>query len=87
MEPQSQHTHGAAVAVIAGIVDVLIVDREIQASPGMNSVEGFLNSLAAVVQSAVAQQKSQASVCEVGLMVGANSIRKEDCARTLSASV
>ncbi len=50
----------AAIAVVAGVVDVLHVERRVVA---------FLDVLAAVVQAAIAQQKSETAVVQIVLVV------------------
>ena len=46
---------GAAVAVVAGIVDVLHAGREVNAAPDVGGVVGLQNIFAAVVQVSVAE--------------------------------
>jgi len=50
--------HRTAVAVVAGIIDVLQVERAIHASPDVDRVKHLENVFAAIVQMAIAQQKT-----------------------------
>ena len=52
---------GAAVAVVAGIVDVLHVDGVKKAAPGVPGVVALHDVLAAVVEVAVAEQEAEAA--------------------------
>src|ERR1035438_7448945 len=87
MKPQSRHAHGTAVLVIAGIVDVLVVDGEIQSAPRVDSVEGFLGGLATVIQPAVAEDESQPAIGQVVLVIGANSVRDKGRAQAIEAAM
>ena len=60
---------GAAVAVVAGIVDVLDAGGEINATPDVDGVVGLEDVFAAVVESAVAEQKAEAAVREIVLVI------------------
>ena len=60
MKTERGDEDGAAVAVVAGIVDVLEAGRDVDAAPDMGGVVGFHNIFAAVVESAVAEKKTQA---------------------------
>jgi hypothetical protein len=59
----------AAVAVVAGIVDVLQAGSNVDAAPKVGSVVGLHNIFAAVVESAIAQEEAETAVGEVGLVV------------------
>ena len=52
---------GAAVAVVAGVGDVLDVEGVEHASPGVVVVVGFHDIFAAVVEVAVAEQEAEAA--------------------------
>src|ERR1017187_9399590 len=87
MHPQSGHADGTPIAVIAWIVDVLVIDSEIQTSPGVDGVEGFLDGFAPVIQSTVAENESQPAIREVGLVVSADSVRDEGRSQAIEAAM
>ncbi len=60
---------GAAVAVVAGVVDVLQAGCEVDAAPDVDCVVGFQDIFAAVVEGAIAEQEAEAAVGEVILVV------------------
>ena len=61
--------HGAAVAVVAGVIDVLQAGREVDAAPDVGCVVGLHDIFAAVVETAVAEQEAEAAIGEVGLVI------------------
>ena len=63
------HQHRAAVAVVAGVDDMLQAGREIDAAPHMDRVVRLHDIFAAVIESAVAEQEAEAAIGEVGLVV------------------
>src|SRR5450631_4442859 len=87
MHPQSGHADGTPVAVIARIVDVLVIDSEIQPSPSVDGVEGFLDGFAAIVQSTVAEDESQPAICQVVLVVRPDPVGDESCAQAIEAAM
>ena len=60
---------GAAVAVVAGIVDVLHAGREIDSAPDVHGVVRLEDVFAAVVEVAVAEEESEASGGEIVLVI------------------
>ena len=68
---------GAAVAVVAGVDDVLQAGREIDAAPDVDGVVGLQNIFAAVVELAIAEQKAEAAIGEVGLVILLDCVRDE----------
>ena len=58
--------HGAAVAVVAGVVDVLQAGGEVDAAPDVDGVIGLQDIFAAVVQGAVAEKEPKTAIGEVG---------------------
>ena len=81
MEADTRSEHGAAVAVVARIVDVLQVEPGGDSAPHVRVVVSLDNIFAAVVQPAVTEQKAQASEGQIFLMVGGNAIRNEYAAQ------
>jgi hypothetical protein len=66
-----------AVAVVAGIIDVLQVERAIHASPAVDRVKHLENVFAAIVQMAIAQQKTLSTRRQVKAMVPRKCVRRE----------
>jgi len=60
---------GAAVAVVAGIVDVLDIEGEEETLPGVPGVVALDNVLASIVQAAIAEQKTEAAVLQIILVI------------------
>ncbi len=58
VEAEPGRQHGASVAIIAGMVDVLNFDAAENAAPKMRVVVALDDIFTAVVERAVAQQKS-----------------------------
>ena len=54
MGSEARNQYGAAVAVVAGIVDVLETGGEIDAAPEVDGIVGFEDVFATVVQCAIA---------------------------------
>src|SRR5271166_1568305 len=77
---------GTAVAVVAGVVDVLQAGCDIDAAPDVEGVVGLQNIFAAVVQLAVAEEKTEAAIGEVGLVVLLDGVRykSDSCAILLT---
>jgi hypothetical protein len=69
MQAQGGRKHGAAVAIVTGVVYVLHVERCKNSAPYVQRVKGFHNVLAAIVQVAIAQQESDAAQGQILLMV------------------
>jgi len=65
MQAEGWREDRAAVAIVAGVVDVLRIERGEDAAPHVQRVIGFENVFAAIVQVAVAQQESEikCSIC------------------------
>src|SRR5450755_1708690 len=87
MKAQAGHADGAAVAVIARVVDVLVIDGEVKSPPGVDGVERFLDGFASVVQAAVAENESQTAVGQISLVVRADSVGDEGCAQAIEAAM
>ncbi len=78
MEAETGSQHGPAVAIVAGIVDMLNIDARENSAPYMGVVVALDDIFAAVIQGAVAQQKSQTSQREIVLVVGGDAIRNKN---------
>jgi hypothetical protein len=65
---------GAAVAVVAGVVDVLHIERVEHAAPGVVVVVAFDDVFAAVVEVAVAEQEAEAAEFQILLVVGLDGV-------------
>src|ERR1700687_3861635 len=71
------HNHGPTIAVVPGVVDVLHAGSEVNAAPHVHRVKGFHDVLAAIVELAIAEQKAEAAIGEVGLMIFGNCVGDE----------
>ncbi len=71
---ERRHEHRAAVAVVAGVDDVLQAGREINAAPHVHGVVRLHDIFAAVIESAVAEQEAEAAIGEVGLVILLNCV-------------
>ena len=87
MEAEAGRQHWTAVAVVAGIVDVLNVEASEDSAPYMRVVVTLDDIFPAVVQRAVAEQKAQASEGQIFLMIGGNAVRNEYCAQLVLQSM
>ena len=56
---------GAAVLVVAGVLDELGVEGVVEAAPGVEGVVGFEDVFAGVVEAAVAEEEAAAAEGEV----------------------
>ena len=77
MGSQAGHDHRSAVAIISRIVDVLHAGSKIDSAPGVDGVIRFHDILAAVIEAAIAQQKTFAAIREIHLMIFFDAIRYE----------
>jgi hypothetical protein len=75
--PQAGDNYRAAVAVVAGIDDVLHSRREIDSAPDMRRIVGLENVFAAVVQMAIAEEETQSTIGQIILMVFLDSVGEE----------
>ncbi len=69
VEAERGDEDGAAVAVVAGVVDVLQAGRDVNAAPDVGCIVGFDDIFAAVVEIAIAEQKAEAAIGEIILVV------------------
>src|SRR5580658_5278 len=74
MRPNGADPGRTAIAVIAGVVDMLHIQRIKQPAPGMPVVIALDDILAPIIQVAVAQQKPQSAELQVLLMVAFNGV-------------
>ena len=65
---------GAAVPVVAGVLDELGVEGVVEAAPGVEGVVALEDVLARVVEAAVAEQEAEATEGEVGLVVALDGV-------------
>src|SRR5215475_529060 len=72
------HERRPAIAVVAGIIDVLQIESSKQTPPDVGVVVRFLDIFSAVVQVSVAQQESLPSKPEVALVIRLDRVRDED---------
>ncbi len=77
MEAERGDEDGAAVAVVAGIVDVLQAGGEVNAAPDVGCIVGFDDIFAAIVEAAIAEQEAESAIGEVILVVLLDSIGDE----------
>src|SRR5271155_3408013 len=69
MRAKTRHHHRPAVAVVAGIVDVLHPWSHIDSTPNVYRVIGFDDVLPAVAQPSVAQKKTKPAVGQIFLVI------------------
>src|ERR1700676_540290 len=86
MQAEGWGKHGAAVAIVARVADVLRIDGSEKTAPHVQRVVTFQNILAPIIQVAVAEDKAEAAEGQVLLMVARNSIGNEGQARTVQLS-
>src|SRR5690348_14409319 len=77
MQPQSRHQHWPARLVVAGIVHMLQVKRDVRAAPDVCSVVAFEDFFAAVGERAISQKKTDSSQREVTRVIAGNCIERE----------
>jgi len=59
VHPYRFDQHRTAVLVVAGVVDVLQVERVVEAAPGVDVVVAFEDIFASVVQLTIAQEEAE----------------------------
>ena len=69
MGAERRHNHRPAIAVVSGIVDVLHARSQVNAAPHVDRVVGLDDVLPAVVQLAIAEEKAEATIGEVDLVI------------------
>ena len=87
MQSEAGDKHRAAIAVVAGILDMLQVRGCVNSAPDMRGVVGLDNIFATVIQTAVSEKKAQASVGEIKLMIFADGVRDDRYARAILVPV
>src|SRR5277367_4896128 len=83
MQAQSRDEHRPAVAVVAGIIDMLQTERGINSAPGVQRVKRFDNVFPAVIQTAVSQKEAIATESEILLMDAGDSVGDKSKARAV----
>src|SRR5579871_771478 len=69
MGTERRYNHRSAVAVVSGIIDVLHTGRHINSAPDVCRVVGLHDGLAAIVQAAIAEQKTQSAGRQIILVI------------------
>src|ERR1035437_3872002 len=87
MQTHAGDKHGPAIFVVAGMADILRVERRKYSSPHMHAVVSFQNVLACVVQVAVSQHKPGAAQGQILLMVARDSVGDEREPRAVKRSM
>src|SRR5580698_3757445 len=80
---ERRYDHRAAIAVIAGIVDMLHAGSNVYTAPNVCRVVSLENILAAVIQLAIAQQETLSSRRQVVLMIFHDGIAHKSYARAV----
>ena len=70
VQAQAQHIHRTSVAVVTGIRDALVADRQRHVLRHAEAVEPFQDAFGAVVQLSVAEEKAESAAREVIAMRG-----------------
>ena len=79
--------HGAAVLVVAGMIDELKVEGVVNSAPDMSVVVALEDVFAGVVEVAVAEQEAFAAESEVGLVVALDGVGDEGQAELIVRAV
>src|SRR5271156_5474478 len=87
MKAQGGHEDRTTIAIVAGVVEVLKIEGSVNAAPRVEGVVGFENVLAAVVQAAISEKKSEAAEREIFLVIAGDSVRDKNEARAVEFSV
>jgi len=69
MRAERGHYHRSTIPVVSGIVDVLQAGRQIDSTPNVNRVKGLHDVLTTVVQVAIAEEKAEAPIGEIDLVI------------------
>src|ERR1035441_8101456 len=85
--PSTCSTSTTPDLVISGVVDVLQVEGKEHTAPDVRGVEHFLDGFAAVRESAIAQDESQAPVGQICLMRFRDAARYERGSGTVEAAM
>ena len=83
MQFERRHQHGAAIPVIARVVDVLEAGSHIDSAPNVRRVIGFDDVFSAITKRAITEQETESPIGEINLMVFANSIGHHGQASTV----
>src|ERR1700688_1636983 len=74
MQTERGHYDGTAVTIVAGVGDILKAERRVDAAPSVQSVIGFKNILAPIVEAAIPEKKAETAESEVLLVISGNSV-------------
>src|SRR5207245_7817965 len=75
-DPQTEHVGGAAVAVVAGVLDVLVVGRDVDIAKQLPVVVDLQNPLEPVGEPAVAEHEAGAALLQVVPMLGGEPVER-----------
>ena len=87
VQAQCRNQDGAAIAIVAGIHDVLESEGRVGATPGVQRVIGFDDIFAAIVEAPVPEKKTEAAESKVLLMVARESVGDESYASAIEFPV
>ncbi len=77
MEAEAPHQHRSAIAVVAGIVDVLQIQAGENPAPHVSVVVGLCNIFSPIIERAIAQKEASTAQRQVVLVVGRDAVRNE----------
>ena len=69
MQAHAFNVDGAAILVVSRVLDEGVVDGIVHAAPGVDVVVRLQNVFSRVIQIAISQQKTQAAIAQVILVV------------------
>src|SRR5437016_864454 len=75
-DPQTEHVGGTAVAVVAGVLDVLVVGRDVDIAKQLPVVVDLQDPLEAVGEPAVAEDKAGPAPLEIVSMLGGEPVER-----------
>jgi len=77
VQSEAGDEHRPAIAVVAGILDMLQVGSHVNSAGDMCGVVSLDNIFATVIQTGISEKKAQASGGEIKLMIFADGVRDE----------
>src|SRR6267154_1681743 len=87
MKAQRRYNHRPAIAVISRVIDVLHSKRWGYSPPKMERVISLDNTLTAVIETAIAEQKAMTTEREVSLMIARDAIRNKNQTGAIEFSI
>src|SRR6267154_6759337 len=87
MKAQRRYNHRPAIAVISRVIDVLHSKRWEYSPPKMERVISLDNTLTAVIETAIAEQKATTTEREVSLMIARDAIRNKNQTGAIEFSI